>query len=63
MASKLPKNVYVYLDDDTDENDEHYLNACRSVEKCADLDGARMVGVYELKSVEAVSVQIITSKK
>lgn len=63
MANKLPKIVYVYLDDDTDDEDRPYILAHHTLRDCADLDEDRLVGVYELRKTESVHTEVITSQK
>lgn len=55
MAS-LPKTIYVYRNSDGD--DVEWLSAEESTDACASKGETRLVGVYELKELLNVSLEV-----
>jgi heme-degrading monooxygenase HmoA len=58
---KLPTTVYVYWNDDTD-NDE-WLNAAETIDECASKGEKRIVGEYVLKGTIEVELEVKTNVK
>lgn len=51
----LPQKVYVYWYED---RNDLYLSVGEKLEDCADVEGPRLVGTYELKELQQVDYQL-----
>lgn len=58
MKTKLPKILYVYKDHDPIDIDEGWFMTGETIRDCADITGPRIVGVYELKELKKVSLEV-----
>ena len=62
MAKKqeaFPKKLFVYREQDGSDS---YLLCFESERECADINEERLVGVYELKEVGNLSVEVVQVK-
>lgn len=58
MAKKneLPKKLFIYKEWD---GDQYYFMCYETERECADLQEDRLVGVYELKEIGTIKVQVV----
>lgn len=52
----FPKRIYIYIDEDRDGK---YLIACREDKEAADMNEARLVGIYTLENVGKMEVSVL----
>jgi len=52
----FPKRIYVYIDEDRDGK---YLIACKTDKEAADMNGTKLVGIYELENIGKFEVSVL----
>jgi hypothetical protein len=54
---ELPKVLFVYCSQDG--FGESYLMCCETERECADVHETRLIGIYELKGIEEISLEVV----
>lgn len=55
----FPKRLYVYLEED---GKEKYIFACRTDKECADLNGSKVVAIYNLETIGKLETSVLMLK-
>lgn len=62
IVEPYPETLYV-VRENTDKDDDEYLNPCETIEETAEIGEEKRVAVYQLKEVVTVRTHIETTRK